>query len=118
MTRFVLLGACLLSFAGCSSMRDLPVTVASEPPGAVVLFNMSGPSAKQGADWIFLGTTPIVVERTLNVRLLRRETITLRLLKEGYVEQQRSWSGRSVYEEMRRGGGVYWNPHLVPVEAP
>ncbi len=111
MLRISLLLTCLL--VGCGGRRNLVFTVNSEPPGAFVVFHMSETSKRQGADWIYLGTTPLVVERELRVRQLKRETVTLRVIREGYFEQQKQWTGERLLRDWESKGGIYWNPHLV-----
>lgn len=107
----VLAAACLM--VGCAGRRDVSFTINSEPPGAFVVFHLSETRKRQGADWIYLGTTPLVVERELNLRQVKREAVTLRVMKEGYFEQQKQWTGAQLIREWESKGGISWSPHLV-----
>ncbi len=108
---------CLLFFVmvGCSSIREIPFTVSSEPPGSHVLLQLLVPKAGM-YDWIYLGTTPLVAVRAMDFKALKKaESVTLKTMKEGYLEQTKSWSWKRFVEESKKKGGISWDPHLVPM---
>jgi len=104
--------------AGCASyVQDVPFTVNSEPPGSFVLLQTKIP-AQNLYDWVYMGTTPLSFEREMDFRQLRQaESISLRMLKEGYFEQVKTWSPEDFYELYDDEGGISWDPHLVPMAA-
>ena len=108
---------CLAVFvlAGCSSIREVPFTVSSDPPGSYVLLQTLVPKSDM-YDWVYLGTTPLVVNRPMDFKALKKaETVTLKAMKEGYFEQTKSWSWKGFADESKKKGGISWDPHLVPM---
>ncbi|KAA3625858.1 MAG: hypothetical protein DWQ08_08865 [Proteobacteria bacterium] len=103
---------------GCASTRVVPFTVQSDPLGAHVLYQVQTPG--EGAtttanDWIYLGLTPVDVRREISKsRFKANEAFVLRVVKDGYLDQQKSWSGDELADEMRDKEKVFWNPRLVP----
>ena len=114
--RAALFGA-LLILGGCASTRMLPFTVQSDPLGAHVLYQVQT-SVKGSAgsnDWIYLGLTPVDVRREVGKTQLRKaDSFVLRVVKEGYFDQQKSWTGEDLGEEIEDKGRVFWNPRMVP----
>lgn len=101
--------------AGCSSIREVPLTVSSDPPGSYVLLQTLAPKSDM-YDWVYLGTTPLVMVRPMDFQALKKtEAVTLRVMKEGYFEQTKSWSWKSFVDESKKKGGISWDPHLVPM---
>ena len=108
-------GLLLLVAVGCSSVREVPFTVSSDPPGSYILLQTLHPD-KDMYDWIYLGTTPLVLVRPMNFRELKKaETVTLKAMKQGYFEQARSWPWKRFVREFKENGGISWDPHLVPM---
>ena len=110
----VLLGVLLL--AGCASTRMVPFTVQSDPLGAHVLYQVQ--SAVKGSvgttDWIYLGVTPVDVRREVGRTQLRKaDSFVLRVVKEGYFDQQKAWTGKDLAEQIESKGRVFWNPRMV-----
>jgi hypothetical protein len=106
------LGGLVLS--GCASTRDVPITVQSEPLGAHVLYQVRGVGT---GDWVYLGTTPVEVNRQISKRNLRNaDAFVLRLVSEGYNDQTREWSGAALELEVEDKGRVFWNPRLIKSE--
>ncbi len=87
---------------GCASTsRLVPFAVQSDPLGAHVLYQSTTTSGqKQGAetsDWIYLGITPVDLRREIErIALKRDDAFTLRVLKDGYLEQRKTWGGKEI----------------------
>jgi hypothetical protein len=108
----------VLGLGACASTPDtIPFAVQSDPLGAHVLFKSSSgvdESAESG-DWIYLGVTPVDLRRRLGRSLFKSDdAFTLRVLKDGYLEQRKTWGGDDMKEQMNSIGKVFWNPRLVP----
>ena len=108
----------ILSLAGCVTTSGVvPFAVQSDPLGAHVLLK-TGPAVEGGtesSDWIYLGVTPIDLRRELaKAQLKSPDAFTMRVLKDGYLEQRKSWGGKDVKEQIETIGKVFWNPRLVP----
>ena len=55
-------------------------------------------------------------EREMDFKQLKKaESILLRILKEGYLEQTKSWSSDDFIDLYDDKGGISWDPHLVPM---
>ncbi len=109
----------LVLITGCAaSIRTVPFTVQSDPLGAYVMFQVQADLKDQRSyDWIFLGFTPLDTRRSvLNDDLKNADAFIIRVLKEGYLEQQKSWTGQQMVTEARTKGAVFWSPKLVPAE--
>ena len=66
-------------------------------------------------DWIYLGNTPLDARRAIASRDLENaDSFVIRVMKEGYHDQQKSWTGEQIVREAQSKGGVFWNPRLVP----
>ena len=102
--------------AGCANrMKDVPFTVNSRPPGSYVLLQTLVPD-KDMYDWVYLGTTPVAFEREMDFKQLKKaDSISLRILKEGYFEQTKTWSSEDFIDLYDDKGGISWDPHLVPM---
>lgn len=104
----------ILAFTGgCASNKNLPMKVQSDPLGAYVVYQKNSGSAE--ADWIFLGKTPLNIQRSVGDRKLRKgESLRLRVMKDGYSDQVRDWSDEDIEQDIDQMGHLFWNPRLVP----
>jgi len=99
---------------GCASTRAVPFTIQSDPLGAYVLLQIKSSQIGDASDWIFVGNTPLSTTRTLSDRQLRSaESVTIRVMKEGYFDQSKQWNPNSLLVEKKEKGMVFWNPRLV-----
>ncbi|GJL82408.1 MAG: hypothetical protein DHS20C01_20420 [marine bacterium B5-7] len=115
--RFASLIATVLIVSGCASTSMVPFTVQSDPLGAHVLYQVqtaiSGNTSSN--DWIYLGLTPLDIRREIGQSQLRKaDAFVLRVVKDGYLDQQKSWTGKELSEQLGEKGRVFWNPRLVP----
>ena len=108
----------LTAIAGCaSSVKTVPFKVQSDPLGAYVLFQVQADQHdEQNYDWIYLGNTPLDIRRTVASRDLKRaDAFVIRVMKEGYLDQRKAWTGEQIVKEAKKKGAVFWNPRLIPV---
>ena len=103
--------------SGCaSSIHEVPFTVNSVPPGSYVLLQTMIPEMDV-YDWVYMGTTPIDFVRKLDFdKLQESQSISLRILKEGYFEKTKSWLPDEFIDTYDDRGGISWDPHLVPMK--
>ena len=117
-TRAVAALAAVAVLAGCATTRIVPFTVQSDPLGAHVLYQVQTPVSDDIStnEWIYLGLTPVDIRREVGKTQLRKaDAFVLRVVKEGYLDQQKSWSGDDLVGQIEEKGRVFWNPRLVPV---
>lgn len=116
MVRAIWMGVTLGMLSGCASVQNIPMTVQSDPLGAHVLYQVRGAVAGSG-DWIYLGVTPVDVNRAISSKNLNdADAFILRIVKEGYLDQVREWSGAALSQEIDDKGRVFWNPRLVKIQ--
>lgn len=96
----------------------LPLKVQSDPLGAHVIYQIQSNDAEQAtADWIYLGSTPISSRKNVKTKQLdSKNTLVIKVLKEGYLNQEKAWSLTDVRKEAKDKGTVFWNPRLVPAK--
>jgi hypothetical protein len=99
---------------GCApKLRAVPIEIHSEPPGAYVLMQFRHSDAATD-DWLYLGNTPLQITRELNLHdIARNQSVAVRVMREGYFDQTRSWQGRVFFDEYHARGRIFWNPRLV-----
>ena len=117
-SRLVAVFAAAWLLGGCATTSIVPFTVQSDPLGAHVFYQVQTPLSDDRStnDWIYLGLTPVEVRREVGRSQLRQaDAFVLRVVKEGYLDQQRSWSGDDLVEQIEDKGRVFWNPRLVRV---
>ena len=110
-----LIGLGLLAAGGCSSSNTVPMKVQSDPLGAYVLYQKRQSSSDNNGDWVYLGKTPLNIQQSIDKNSLGSSgTLRLRVMKEGYSDQMRDWSGKDIENDLDSMGHLFWNPRLVP----
>ena len=101
-----------------SSVRTVPFKVQSDPLGAYVLYQIQADQHdNRNYDWIYLGNTPLDIRRAVDSSDLKRaDAFVIRVMKEGYLDQQKAWTGEQIVKEAKKKGAVFWNPRLVPAD--
>jgi hypothetical protein len=107
--------AAALVLAACASARTIPMVIQSDPLGADVIYQVRATDSSRSSDWIYLGKTPLEVNREHDKkRLGDSHTFVFRAFKEGYLDQTREWSGGALEDAWKDKGHLFWNPRLVP----
>jgi len=108
-SRLLLPALVVLAASACSSIEPVKITVHSDPPGGYVVMQ------EKGGDWIYLGNTPLVVVRQMDLDAVESSSgVLFKVMKEGYFEQSKQWGGPPFIKENDQKGGIFWNPRLVP----
>ncbi|MGI9317033.1 MAG: hypothetical protein ACR2QW_06855 [bacterium] len=110
-------GSLAVLLVGCaSSVKTVPFKIQSDPLGSYVLYQVRADQQdEQNLDWIYLGNTPLDIRRTVARRDLKRaDAFVIRVMKEGYLDQRKAWTGEQIVKEAKKKGAVFWNPRLVP----
>lgn len=99
--------------SGCASNKNLPMKLQSDPLGAYVVIQKH--SASSDSDWIYLGKTPLNIQRSIGKGKLKKgESLRLRVMKDGYSDQVRDWDANAIEADLDQMGHLFWNPRLVP----
>jgi len=116
---WLLVVALLLVLPGCSDKSTtVHFKVNAQPEGSYVLYQMRGPQAPCGEEWIFLGMTPLRGVRQFDRQQLESSSkITLKVMHPGYLEQKVEWDGPGFYREAKDKGGVFFAPVMIPVHS-
>lgn len=112
----VLLASTFLLTVGCTSTRTIKMKVGSEPNGSHVAFQMNSETSSN-ADWIYLGNTPVDAVRTIDLdELQSASSVKLKVMRSGYHDRIKEWTGPGFWNEYKEKDGVFWAPRLVPAD--
>jgi hypothetical protein len=107
--------AALLAASGCASTRSVPLAIHSDPAGAFVVMQVKDED-QRASDWVYLGNTPLLAVREMPTKEIEDASeVVLKVMKEGYIDQAKSWKGEAFLKEESEKERIYWNPRLVPV---
>jgi hypothetical protein len=111
---FLLLLAAVV-MTGCSSMYPVTFKVVSEPEGGHVLYKLDVDEPDGPAEWVYLGSTPLNAVKMIDGWDISSENkVTLKIFRNGYVDQIREWNAESFWEENDEKGLIFWSPRMVP----
>ena len=102
---------------GCApKIKTVPLTIQSDPMGAYVLFQVQADrNDVRSYDWVYIGNTPLKTRRSvLKSDLDDADAFIVRVMKEGYLDQEKAYTGQQMVSEAKSKGTVFWNPRLVP----
>ncbi len=103
-----LLVATLAVTGGCASQYSVNFNIHTDPEGSHVVY-------RQGqSKWIYLGVTPLDVIEVINKEQLEdSDTVSIKTMRCGYLDQVREYSGREIRDELKEQGQIFWTPRLV-----
>lgn len=111
--KLAVVGLSVLFLGACSSTRNVPITVQSDPLGAQVMLKLKAGESSQ-TDWVYLGNTPLTTQRKVSSKYMNeRHSFVIQVMKEGYSDQAKEWSGLQVQDASKGDNRIYWNPKLV-----
>lgn len=103
--------AVCVAIVGCgSNKRQVPISVLSDPLGAYAMIQVEY-KEQDNSDWIFLGPTPVTLNRTIKFDGATR--VSIKVIKEGFFEQTKSWQAKKFLNEYKDKNKVIWSPSLV-----
>lgn len=101
----------ILLTSACASTKSVPVTVNSDPLGSQVILQVKGIESQQ-SEWIYLGNTPLTTQRRFSTDHFNDDyIITLRVMKDGFIDQTKEWSGSELEEASE--SRLIWNPQMI-----
>ena len=109
--KFAAVAAICIAIIGCgSNKRQVPISVLSDPLGAYALIQVEY-KKQDNSDWIFLGPTPVTLNRTIKLEGATR--VSIRVIKDGFYDQTKSWEAKKFIREYKDNNKVIWSPSLV-----
>lgn len=101
-----------LLVVGCSSSarKDVPLSIYSDPLGAYALLKVDY-SDQRDSDWIFLGATPVKISKSIDFEKAKK--VSLRVIRENFADQTKSWSAKEFNKLRRNDNKVFWSPSMV-----
>ncbi len=113
-TQLAFLLCLAVSVTACGSLQDVNFKVNSEPEGAHVILKMTSPEQERIPEWIYLGNTPFQGVRIVHDDVVTEGSkVTLKVMRAGYYDQTKEWSGESFIDEAEARGMIFWAPHLI-----
>jgi len=94
----------VMALTGCSSKQAINFNVHTEPEGAHIVYQ------QDSSQWIYLGVTPVNLIEEISSG---DNTITLKAMRCGYLEQAKEWSGDELKRESEEKGMIFWTPRLI-----
>ena len=113
--KLTVVGLSVLFLGACSSTRNVPITVQSDPLGAQVMLKLKSENTQ--TDWVYLGNTPLTTQRKVSSKYMNaKHSFVVQVMKEGYSHQAKEWSGLQVKDASKGDNRIYWNPRLVELQ--
>ncbi|NND00079.1 MAG: hypothetical protein HKN85_07855 [Gammaproteobacteria bacterium] len=106
----VVLLVCLLISACGGNKKNISINLQSDPLGAYALMQVKY-KGKEDSDWIFLGPTPIVVDKQLV--MAGATSVSLKVIRPGFYEQVKSWKAKDFMKELKQQKEIVWVPNMV-----
>ncbi len=108
-----LLAAALL-LSSCASQQAMNLKIHTEPEGSHIIYRIATEDQEVDAPWIYLGVTPYQGVTMVDTSAFDEEdTITFRVMRHGYLDQARKWTGEDFLDEYEREDLIFWAPRLV-----
>ena len=106
----IVLALSLMMTACSPNRKDVPIQVHSDPLGAYALMQVKRKKDLDN-DWIFLGPTPINLEKSVNFDGVTQ--VSIKVIRAGFYEQVKSWTKKDFIRESQQGDGILYIPNLV-----
>ena len=102
----------LIFVVGCGSSgrKEVPLALYSDPLGAYAILKVDY-SDNRESDWIFLGPTPVKVSKSIDLKKARK--VTIRVIRENFKDQTKSWTAKEFIQLSRDGDKIFWSPAMV-----
>ena len=109
-TSLVILMTTLIVGCGSVGRKEVPLSVYSDPLGAYALLKVDY-SDNRDSDWIFLGATPVKISKSIDFKKAKK--VSLRVIREDFVEQTKTWSAKEFHKLSANNSKVFWSPAMI-----
>ena len=108
------LAAAALLLSSCASKEAVKIKIHTDPEGSHIVYRVADDYQTDDAPWIYLGVTPYQGVTQLDSSSFgKADTITFKVMRHGYLDQVKKWTGAQFQEEYEREGMMFWAPRLV-----
>lgn len=101
----------VLLLASCASKEAINVKIHTDPEGSHIVYRVE---SDMDEPWIYLGVTPYQGVTVMDSSSFGDDsTITFKVMRHGYLDQVKKWTGEQFFEEYEAEGQLFWAPRLV-----
>lgn len=116
--RRVVKTACLLMMAmlvtSCASKEAMNMKIHTEPEGSHIVYRVALEDMEHDPPWVYLGVTPYQGLTLMDSDAFTDDaTITFKVMRHGYMDQVKEWSGEQFLREYENENRLFWTPRLV-----
>lgn len=106
---------CGIMLSACGGKEPVGLNIHSEPEGAHIIYKVTRYEAEEPAPWIYLGVTPYKGVTAIEADAFDAEdTISIKVLRNGYLDQLKEWDGEQFRDEYEAADEViFWAPRMV-----
>lgn len=101
---------CLTLIACGGNKKHIPLNIHSDPLGAYTMVQIKY-KGEIDSDWIFLGATPIMQDKSLNFD--NAVEVSLKVIRAGFHEQVKTWKKSDFLKEYKRNKEIVWVPNMI-----
>ncbi len=103
--------------SACASRESVKLSIYTEPEGSHVVYKVTVAESEAPSPWIYLGVTPYKGVTLFDDDALDSDaTISIKVMRNGYLDQEKEWNGEQFLEEAEDKGMIFWTPRLVKSE--
>lgn len=95
----------------CASKEAINVKIHTDPEGSHIVYRVE---SEPDEPWIYLGVTPYQGVTVMESgAFAESSTISFKVMRHGYLDQVKKWTGTQFYNEYEAQGQLFWAPRLV-----
>lgn len=117
LSRFLLICGCLTgvtSLSSCASKEAINLKIHTDPEGSHIVYRVVQEDVRENPQWTYLGVTPYQGITLIDSGAFDDDdTISFKVMRHGYLDQTREWTGGQFMEEYEKNDVLFWTPRLV-----
>ena len=111
------LAAAAVLLSSCASKEAVKLKIHTDPEGSHIVYRVADNYQSEDASWLYLGVTPYQgVTQIDSSSFDEADTITFKVMRHGYLDQAKKWTGKQFQEEYESEGMMFWAPRLIKSE--
>lgn len=117
LTKFAVSLSLGIFLSACASKESVKLSIYTEPEGAHIVYMVTQAEFDKSSPWIYLGVTPYKGVTLFDDNDFDSDdTIRIKVMRNGYLDQTKEWNGEKFLEEAEEKGMIFWTPRLVKSE--